>query len=308
MSSTEGKWAIAALDGPGGAVRVSADHPADLSAAVDPKGRPGLLLVSASEPPARPSLDAVEVTCGVRHDGKWALGVWLADPGLLPLFARLCDDLIECTVAAAPTAAAPLLLSRLGQWRDLLESGTGPMTLSKLRGLVAELVMIERCLEIWAVADVVAGWAGPLGGPQDLVLPGRRIEVKAATPAARSVRISSAEQLHSVEPLTLAVITLATLVGGEGIAPNELVDRLQKRISEAGPDLGMQFRKRLDAVGYLPDPLYSSPMFRLDAADFYEVRDDFPRIRRESVPAGNEHVTYDLVLASCGPYRTNFVA
>ncbi|MHB8399342.1 MAG: PD-(D/E)XK motif protein [Candidatus Limnocylindrales bacterium] len=304
MSSIEDLWAIAQEDGPGGGVRVSAEHPADLFASTDATGRRGLLLVTDTEPPARPSLDAVEVTCGLRHDGRWALGIWLTDLTLFPMFTRLCADLVDCTTAAPAGSAAAMLLARLGQWRELLEAGTGPMTLSKLRGLVAELLVIERCLDRWSAADIVAGWAGPLGGPQDLVLPGRRVEVKAATPAARSVHISSVEQLDTAEPLTLAVVTLATLAGGDGIAPNELVERVHRRISEAGPSLGAQFRQRLDALGYLPDPLYSAPMFRLDGTDFYDVAGDFPRLRKASVPAGNEHVTYDLVLASCAPHRS----
>ena len=304
MSSIEDLWAIAEEDGPGGGVRVSAEHPADLFASTDATGRRGLLLVADTEPPGRPSLDAVEVTCGLRQDGRWALGIWLTDFALLPMFTRLCADLVDCTTAAPAGSAAALLLARLGRWRELLEAGTGPMTLSKLRGLVAELLVIERCLDHWGAADVVAGWAGPLGGPQDLVLPGRRVEVKAATPAARSVHISSVEQLDTAEPLIIAVVTLATLAGGDGIAPNELGERVQRRISEAGPSLGAQFRQRLDALGYLPDPLYSAPMFRLDGTDFYEVAGDFPRLRKASVPAGNEHVTYDLVLASCAPHRS----
>src|SRR5690349_8236378 len=77
MDSIERLWAVAAEDGPGGAVRISAEDPADLFAATDSVGRRGLLLITAEEPPARPSLDAVEVTCGRRHDGRWALGVWL---------------------------------------------------------------------------------------------------------------------------------------------------------------------------------------------------------------------------------------
>jgi Putative PD-(D/E)XK family member, (DUF4420) len=304
MFSIEALWALAEKDGPGGAVRVSVGHPADLFAATDSSARRGLLLITDAEPSARPSLDAVEITCARRHDGRWALGIWLREVALLPLFARLCGDLVDSTAIAAPNEAASLLLGRLLRWRELLEAGTGPMTLSKLRGLVGELLVLERCLDQWLPADVVAGWAGPLGGPQDFVLPGRRVEVKAATPAAQSVHISSAEQLDTSEPLTLAVVTLATLAGGPGIAPTELVERVEQRISETGPGLAAQFRQRLDALGYLPDPLYSAPMFRLDGMDFYDVADDFPRLRKVSVPAGNEHVTYDLVLASCAPYRS----
>lgn len=308
MFSIDALWALAEADGPGGAVRVSAAHPADLFAATDATGRRGLLLVTSAEPPARPSLDAVEVTCARRHDGRWALGIWLRDVPLQPLFERLCGDLIDSTRTALPAEAASLLLARLVRWRELLEAGTGPMTLSKLRGLVGELLVLERCLDHWGPADVVAGWVGPLGGPQDLVLPGRRVEVKAATPAARSVHISSVEQLDVSEPLTLAVVILATLAGGDGIAPNQLVERVEQRISETGPDLAAQFRQRLDALGYLPDPLYSAPMFRLDAIDFYNVAGDFPRLRKLSVPSGNEHVSYELMLASCTPYRSTLMA
>ena len=46
MSSIEDLWAIAEQDGPGGGVRVSAEHPADLFASTDATGRPGLLLVT----------------------------------------------------------------------------------------------------------------------------------------------------------------------------------------------------------------------------------------------------------------------
>jgi hypothetical protein len=304
MSWIERLWAIAEEDGPGGAVRVSAEHPADLFAATDPLGRLGLLLITKAEPAARPSLDAVEVTCGRRQDGQWALGIWLSDLTLRPMFSRLCEDLVESTASAPAISAAGFLLARLSRWRELLESGTGPMTISKLRGLVAELLVLELCLDLWSAADVIAGWTGPMGGAQDLVLPGRRVEVKAATPAARSVRISSVEQLDTTEPLTLAVITLTTLAGGEGIAPDELVRRIEQRLSDAGPGLGAQFRQRLDALGYVPDPLYSSPMFRLDGMDFYSVTGAFPRLRLSAVPAGNEGVTYDLMLTSCTPYRS----
>ena len=308
MSSIEGLWAIAEEDGPGGAVRVSAAYPADLFAATDATGRRGLLLITSAEPPARPSLDAVEVTCGLRHDGRWALGIWLRDLPLLPMFTRLCADLVDSSSTAPPNLAAALVLARLGRWRELLESGTGPMTLSKLRGLVGELLVIERCLDHWAVPDVVAGWVGPLGGPQDIVVPDRRIEVKSVTPAARSAHISSVEQLDTSEPLTLAVVTLAAVAGGEGIAPSQSVERIRHRISEAGSGVAAQFGQRLDAFGYLPDPLYSAPMFRLDGMDFYDVVGEFPRLRRASVPAGNEHVTYDLVLALCAPYRSTLTA
>ena len=74
------------------------------------------------------------------------------------------------------------------------------MTMSKLRGLVGELLILEMCLDLWPTEDVASGWTGPLGGPQDFVLPGRRIEVKTTFASARSVHITSVDQLDTMSP------------------------------------------------------------------------------------------------------------
>jgi hypothetical protein len=305
MSSIEEIWSQVQAGGPGGGIRVSADHASELFGATDQQGRPGLVLITASEPPMRPSLDSVEITSGQRSDGRWALGIWLRDDSLLPVFTRLSADLIESSSSTPPTAAAAFLLTRLVRWRELLESGTGPMSSSRLRGLVGELIVFESCLDLWPAADVVAGWVGPLGGPQDFVLPGRRVEVKTTFASARSIHISSPDQLDTDEELTLAVVSLTTLAGGEGIAPTELVERVEKRLIAHGADLGALFRKRLDAVGYLPDPQYSKPMFRLDTVQYFDVSGNFPRIRRDAVPAGIERIVYDVLVGSCAPYRSS---
>lgn len=308
MNQIEEIWAQVEAGGPGGAMRVSADHPLDLFGATDNQARPGLVLVSASEPPPRPSLDAVEISSGQRGDGRWALGVWLRDPSLKPIFARLCTDLIESSWSIPPTSAAMFLLARLVRWRELLESGTGPMSMSKLRGLVGELVVFDKCLDQWRAGDVVAGWAGPLGGPQDFVLPGRRIEVKTTFASARAVHISSVDQLDTDEPLILAVVTLTTLAGGDGIVPTETIERIEERLASEGAELAALFRKRLDAVGYMPDPLYSKPMFRLDGIEYFDVAGNFPRIRRRVVPSGVEKTAYDVLIGSCGPFKTTLLA
>jgi len=123
------------------------------------------------------------------------------------------------------------------------------------------------------------------------------------TPAARSVHISSVEQLDTAEPLILAVVTLATLAGGTASPQTSSLGVSKHGSRKPGRTSAHSSGQRLDALGYLPDPIYSVPMFRLDGTDFYKVDGDFPRLRKSSIPAGNEHVTYDLTLASCAPHR-----
>jgi len=304
MSSIDEVWRQVEIGGPGGALRVDETHPSDLYGATDADGRRGLLLLCAAEPPTPPVLDAVDVTSYLRHDGRWALGVWLDEPALMPVFTHLCTDLVETLRGTAPVAAPGLLLGRLLRWRELLEAGDGPMTMSALRGLVGELLILERCLALWGAADVTSGWVGPLNGPQDFVLPGRRIEVKTITPSARSVHISSIDQLDTDETLVLAVVTLTTVVGGAGLAPADLVSRIEANLLAASAAALSVFRDRLDAVGYVRDPRFERPLFRLDSVDFFDVVGDFPRVRRAQVGAGVDRVVYDVELGACAPHRS----
>lgn len=304
MTSIEDIWERLEAGGPGGATRVDEVHPADLYAAIDAQVHKGLVLFSSTQPPDPPTLDAVDVTSSQRLDGRWALGIWLREPGLMPMFAQLCRDLVESSRTVPPAAAAGHLLARLLRWKELLERGAGPMSMSRLRGLVGELLVLEKCLEVWSIEDVASGWVGPMGGPQDFVLPGRRIEVKTAFASARSVHISSVDQLDTDGPLTLAVVTLTTLTGGPGIAPADLVDRIDRMLLAQGAENAAVFRKRLDALGYRPDPLYRSPMFRLDGVDYYEVEGDFPRLRRESIGLGIDKVVYDVLLGACAGHKS----
>jgi hypothetical protein len=283
---------------------VDAVHPADLYAATDAEGRPGLLLLADDEPPRPISLEALEITLNERADGRWALGIWLHEQGLLQLFAQLCADLVEASRDLDPHAAPAMILSRLARWRQLLETGGGPMPMSRLRGLVGELLVFERCLDHWPVADVVVGWTGPLGGPQDFVLPGLRIEAKATFPSSRSVRITSADQLDPDEPMVLCVVTLSSPADSGGIAPAELVQRVAEAVAGAGGEEVVDtFRQRLASAGYVPAREYERPMFRLDAIDYFRVADGFPRIRRRDIVGGVSTVLYDVLLGACAPFR-----
>jgi len=307
MSSIEELWERIDLTGPGGATRVDDNRRTDLYAATDAEGRVGLLLLGTTEPPPGPPLDAVEVTSNVRHDGRWALGIWLRSPDLRPVFAELCTDLIETSHDVAPEAAPGFLVTRLVRWRQLLERGTGSMGMSQLRGLVGELTVLDRCLTSWPSTDVVAGWFGPAAGPQDFVLPGLRIEVKTGFPTARTVQITSIEQLDTDEPLTLAVVTLTTIVTADGgLAPAVLVDRIRGRVRDsAGEAVVAEFDKRLAATGYeLGDSRYERPLFRLEGIRYYEVSDGFPRIRRRSLSPGIDRVTYEVSLGSIAAFGT----
>jgi hypothetical protein len=304
MPSPDEIWKSIGTIGEGGATRVDASHPSDLYGLVDLDGRPGILLVSEGEPPGVAPLEAVEVTKKLRADGRWALSIVLQDPGLRDLFSGLCNDLVESSREVLAENAPAFVVSRLVGWRELLERGTGPIGINKLRGIVAELWVLRECLKTWSAHDVVAGWIGPLGSPQDFALPGLRIEVKATFPSSRSVRVNSVEQLESDLPMKLVVVSLATIAGSpEGLAPAVVIDHLETVLAPHGPELVHSFRDRLRTTGYVDMPALHDPMFRLDGVLYFDVSEEFPRIPSTAIGKGISSVSYDLQLAALAPFR-----
>jgi hypothetical protein len=310
--SIDALWA--ALSASGNAVaarRVDEQHSCDLYAALDPAGRPGLMLVTEVKPPATPVFEAVEVTVHQRTDGRWSLGVWLRSEPLASIFSRLCDDLVEATRCIARPAAPGYLLTRLVRWRKLLESG-GTMSTAELRGLIGELVVFRQCLGKWSAADVVQSWVGPLDAPQDFTLPSLRIEAKAIRPGAATVRISSADQLDvSDAALLLAVVTLAPVgPGGEGTSAAALVSEIRHFLGHDGSAsaLLVEFDSRLAAGGYADLPEYEHRTFRIEATRFFEVRETFPRLRRIDLPFGISDASYEIALGVCADFETDLTS
>lgn len=123
-----------------------------------------------------------------------------------------------------------------------------------LRGLIGELVILEsRVLPVLSAFDAVSSWIGPLGAPQDFLLPsGQRIEVKAVRPDTRTVQINGLSQLDSgTEPVTLIVVRLAD-AGAEApatLTAPELIERLRRRLS-GEPHALNEFESRLAAAGW----------------------------------------------------------
>ena len=114
------------------------------------------------------------------------------------------------------------------------------------------MVLIE-CMRIWPPTSVIEGWVGPLEAAQDFILPVMRIETKAIQPDARVVRISSADQLYYNGPLTLGVVTLATVMAeSAGVTPRDVSDVVREELRSQGLHAALSvFESRLAAGGFL---------------------------------------------------------
>jgi len=79
-----------------------------------------------------------------------------------------------------PELVAAQYFSRLGRWKALLASGNVGLSEQEVRGLLAELYVLNEVLAPqFGIEACALGWAGPEGEEQDFRIDDRSFEVKA---------------------------------------------------------------------------------------------------------------------------------
>lgn len=247
-----------------------------------------------------PTLRGVEILV-ILPDGQ--LQLVLASTGDWEMFHTLCLDLLSTSnVGRDEPEALQLLFTRLRRWQRLLSKGGGKLLDERaVRGLIGELLFLRDRLLPLAGPAAVECWQGPMGLPQDFVYDGRLIEVKTfAAGSNPSVWIASAEQLTSVDaPLFLHLVCL---VRQEGALTLPAIAEEVRTLITSSPANSEAFDDRLLSLGYLDLPEYRSMAYAVTSVSDYEVRDGFPRLTVQDVPAGVGNVTYSIQIGHLRPF------
>jgi hypothetical protein len=304
MMSIEDLWrTLGSAPGPTAQTRVDASHPHDIYADVEPPGRVGLVVVCTTRPPDVRPLRSLLVERGKRSDGRWALRLTLLDRQLLPVFAALCTDIIGCTRSGVHEALlGQIAVQRLVHWRNLMEKEPSGLGDAALRGLIGELLVLrDRMLPTLGPGAAVGAWRGPLGAPQDFVLPDNaRIEVKTIGRQGDQVRINGLGQLDPGEdPLTLIIVRT------EGVEPDargavtapRLIADLDALLS-VEPEAAALFRTTLGHLGWHEHSSHEAVALRLIGFEEHAVGNAFPRLTAATVPPGVIDVDYAIMLPS----------
>jgi hypothetical protein len=302
--SIEEVWRqLAAAAGEGAQTRIDAAHPLDIYADLQPPDRVGLVAVCGVKPPDVRPMRALSIDVGRRGDGRWTLRLSLLERQLLPVFAALCQDIVACTRSGVDEARlGQIVVQRIVHWRTLLERDAAALDEAALRGLIGELLVLrDRLLPALRAPEAVGAWRGPLGAPQDFVLPnGCRIEVKTVTPHADQVRVNGLAQLDPCgDPLTMVVVR------GEGAPPAApgaisapvLISELRGLLAAELETLAA-FEAALNGMGWHEHPLHEAVALRVVGIEDHEVGPGFPRLTRAMVPAGVLDADYAIALPS----------
>jgi hypothetical protein len=236
-------------------------------------------------------------------DGSTAyLRLTSAHRGVTPGFATVLDHVLaEAAQADQGTPAVRALLDGLEELRQMFARKRGRLGESEIRGLFAELRLLQLRLRDGADRrSEMLAWVGPFGGAKDFVhASGLAFEVKSSHRPPKAVRISNLDQLEPSDlELYLAVLPLERDISGlpEAVSITTTVAETAELVSIDPLALEM-FEDALDAIGYdATDEYYRSWSFVETGWLTYRVSDDFPRIQAGSLDHGVLDVTYSVSL------------
>jgi hypothetical protein len=246
--------------------------------------------------------------------GRVRLCLVLADERYGDVFSTLVDDVIaDLAHWSRDEDLVRGLLARLQAWQIFMRRhGPSRLETEAQIGLAAELFFMRD----WILAriparETVAAWTGPLGSPQDFILPGVAIEVKASTtPQGQEIRISSLEQLDSHRcrtPLLVCWMKLAPEAEPLGASLPRIISELRETLgSKDRAALGL-FEERLLEAGYLDAHAkhYEQRLYRTQIVKLFSVSGAFPRIERNEVREGILSCSYMIRLSTCGAFEVS---
>jgi hypothetical protein len=288
---------------------VDADHPLRIFIGGNSGGDATLSLVLEDRPPHIPSFSSLTIEQRLRPDGTWLFLIQLGARDAFPEFVAMCQELINRGVNGTDEGTALRSFVRgLDEWRKLFKPVKDDVLSEQaLRGLVAELaVMLDLARMGRPWSELISGWVGPLGAPQDFHLSnGLFIEAKSVHLDSTLITISSAEQLAIAEESQLMLSTVLVERSPSTDLTRTPLD-LCSSVHDALVghfDLSDDFSLRLKEMGFDEANLdYADAAFLLGSPRYFAVDVDFPKLTPPQLPKGVFSVEYRLSLSELQRY------
>lgn len=204
-------------------------------------------------------------------------------------------------IVEASTNCLDAIYGVLAEWQHFFKSlrKDKKLTPEEQRGLWGELHILSTLLSNgkFTNVDVIQIWLGPLPNPQDFDHNGNTLEVKAIL-GSNEVHIHGLRQLDTsgLESIFLTAVHLSESNSEEGKTLFGLIESVRECISDT--DARDSFEKKLGWVGYKEEHAdkYDIDAYQASCVRCYEVKDDFPRLTRDSLSPALSVTDYVLDL------------
>jgi hypothetical protein len=214
------------------------------------------------------------------------------------LFFTFCEDIIETTRSIADNRNAyKTILDRYYSWKKMFSTPKKLLSESEIIGLIGELLFLRDYLfEKYGKGEALSSWSGQELTHKDFSYNDIWYEVKAIHSGKDSVKISSLEQLQSINNGELVVFSLEKMSASyDGIKINKLALEILNSLElDVRKDL---FLSSIMSQGFTFDECYDEYVYELVSMSRYLVNPDFPKLTQNDVNGAIIKAQYDLSLA-----------
>lgn len=257
---------------------------------------------AADRLPGGGGFDVLRVPTHAESEGREAIALVRLLEGSHELFALMAVNVLrhlENLGRVTPRATLDAFFVRVREWQEFMANQRRkPLATEKQAGLLGELLILEVLVRHTGSGLLALDyWQGPLKAAQDFHVDCGAIEVKSTAKAQGFVaQINSIDQLDSDRcPMFLCAIRFAESEGGETLA--QCVNRVREIMEGSG------VRKQFDALLLLSRYFDEhadryTKRFLSGEVQCFLIEDDFPCLRRATLPGQIRNARYELDIES----------
>lgn len=222
------------------------------------------------------------------------------------IFATICANVVNSILeVASEKAGVHLVITQMRKWKELFSKRKEQkLSAQEQQGLYGELVFLRKLL--FSSIDKISAtnfWVGPDMAPKDFHSDMWAVEVKATLANSHSgISINGELQLDEsdIAKLFLYNIVVETSQQDGQILP-DIVAAIRQHLDGENRALSI-FESKLMQAGYfdIDEDFYKARHYRIRKEQYFLVKDEFPRIKRDDLRMGVSGVKYNISLNFSG--------
>jgi len=278
-------------------------HPLDVFLGIDDHGRKSLVITLKANRERVASSKTIDADFFKRTDGRYSLRFSLEDDDLKDIFYKFCEDIVESTRNSDPGNGFAPIVHRWDTWISFFQKSALPLSESEIIGLIGEIHFLKNVMaKKYGISRALEAFIGVDRAHKDFEIDDTWYEIKTTHYGARSVGISSIEQLDATNSGKLEIITLDQSTPGtaENMSLNSIVHQFRELLDSKQL---LEFDEKLRKSNYVEDARYDDYNYLFIRRDEYEVAEEFPRITSGTLPNGITKASYEIDISAIQQFK-----
>ncbi len=222
------------------------------------------------------------------------------------IFASICTNIVNSIRdAESEKEAVRLVITQMRKWKDLFSKRKGQkLSAQEQQGLYGELTFLRKLLFLSIDKVAVTNfWVGPDMAPKDYQSDMWAVEVKTTLANSHSgISINGELQLDESDIAKLYLYNIVIEDSRQnGQSLPELIASIRQQLGETNKAQTL-FDSKLMQTGYfeLDEDFYKECHYQIRKEQYYLVKDEFPRVKRDELRMGVSEVKYSISLNFSG--------